>query len=99
MPEKISTTTIRRRLHSMEYCYKTVPNKIFLTHNQMMRRVHIVKNGFAIKSILTKRFTQMNASLHWMVTIPQAHGQKYNQQVTEKTIPWWFSYSNGLYLL
>ena len=41
--EKILTTTIRRRLHSMGHRYKTVANKIVLTHNQMMRRVDIVK--------------------------------------------------------
>ena len=60
----------------MGYQYKTVVNEIVLTHNQMMRRVDIVKNGFAIKSIWTKWVIQMNVSSHWMITIPQEHGQR-----------------------
>jgi len=36
-------TAIRRRLHSMEYRYKIVANKIILIHNQMIRKVDIVK--------------------------------------------------------
>jgi len=46
---KISTTTIRRRLHSMGYCYKTVADKIVLTHNQMIRRVDNVKKWICNK--------------------------------------------------
>ena len=42
--QKKSTTTIRKRLHSMGCCYKIVANNIVATHNQMVRRVDIVKN-------------------------------------------------------
>ena len=48
MPEKISTTTILRRLHSIRYRYETEANKIVLTHNQMMS-VDIVKKWICNK--------------------------------------------------
>ena len=38
-----------RRLYSMGYRYKTVANKIVLTHNQMMRIVDIVKKWICNK--------------------------------------------------
>ena len=76
MPEKISMTIIRRRLHSMVYFYKIVANKIVLTHNHMLRRVDFVKKRICNTMVQTKWFIQMNASSHRMVTIHQEHGQR-----------------------